>query len=392
MCKTAFSLFIFLAFYDCAYSQQGNYLYIDADKGQLFYVKLNDKVYSSSKGGYIIIPGITDNSSELGIGFPGNSFPEQRFSVLTNKMDQGFHLKNQEGNGWELQELITGVIIRSSNPQKATENTSEVRKNDAFSLMLSRVVNDPAVLIASSTLKEQAKNITAPVVAKPEPEKLEDTLKTETAPKVATLPAIAPELKVDTLVVTLNEPVTGNSKALPTTGPVRKLFDQQFEKVYEATYIDKNDGKTDTVRISYPINMGGSIETKPSAIQTPVAEPISNITTNGLDTSATLTTSIATTSCRLIANEQDLDNLRVKVLDAKTTDDKIAACRTSLLAKCYTVKQIKGLSELFPADEDKFRLFDLAYPFTSDSSAFPLLANLLKEDYYKKRFKTIIRK
>ena len=95
--------------------------------------------------------------------------------------------------------------------------------------------------------------------------------------------------------------------------------------------------------------------------------------------------------CVNFANEQDVDKLRVKMLAVKSTDDKIGAAKKVFKTKCFVTRYIKGLSELFPNDEDRFKFFETAYPFVSDTSSFKGLISLLSDDLYIARFKALVR-
>jgi hypothetical protein len=46
---------------------------------------------------------------------------------------------------------------------------------------------------------------------------------------------------------------------------------------------------------------------------------------------------------------------------------------------------------MFRTDEGKYKLFDAAYPFVSDTNNFKDLAGLLSEEYYINRFKAMVR-
>jgi hypothetical protein len=69
----------------------------------------------------------------------------------------------------------------------------------------------------------------------------------------------------------------------------------------------------------------------------------------------------------------------------------LTAAKKVLKAKCFTTDQIKNLGVLFLTDEGKYKFFDLAYPFVSDSYNFKSLELQLKEAYYIERFKAMIR-
>ena len=95
--------------------------------------------------------------------------------------------------------------------------------------------------------------------------------------------------------------------------------------------------------------------------------------------------------CVNFATEYDLDKLRVRMVDEVTAEDRISAAKKIFRTKCFTTRQIRALTELFLNDEGKYKFLDAAYPFVSDSQDFRKLADLLKEDYYVKRFYAMIR-
>jgi hypothetical protein len=340
----------FITFLICGvtmYSQQPNYLYIEAEKGQPFYVKIKDKVQSCSPGGYIIIPNLLEDSYTLNIGFPKNAFPEQRFTIALNKTDKGYQLKNLGEKGWGLFDLQTMALLANNNMQS---DTNEVKKTDAFSTLLSKVVNDPAVLIENKK----------PAIVSPQSPLRETSAETK---------AIAKKVN-----------------------PV-KLLEWQTDSTYESIYTgDAND----TIRISYPIDK--SVVAAPPATQlTDKKEPAIQSTpqhvpatdTQKPDSSAA---KITNSDCKSFANEQDVDKLRVKILAQGDMDDKLSAAKKYFRGKCFTVKQIRALAELFTQDENKYQLFDIAYPFTSDTENFYQLENGLETEYFKNRFKAMIKK
>jgi hypothetical protein len=95
--------------------------------------------------------------------------------------------------------------------------------------------------------------------------------------------------------------------------------------------------------------------------------------------------------CTNFATEQDVDKLRVKMLAVNSTDDKIGAAKKVFKTKCFVTRYIKALSELFPNDESRFKFFEAAYPFVSDTSSFRGLVDLLSSELYVARFKAMVR-
>jgi hypothetical protein len=100
---------------------------------------------------------------------------------------------------------------------------------------------------------------------------------------------------------------------------------------------------------------------------------------------------IYNSDCKAIAWDNDVDKLRIKMLGAKDVDDKITIARKIFKTKCFTAAQIKGLTELFVTDQDKYKFLDAAYPFALDTENFKQLSYLLTDDYYVKRFRTMVR-
>ena len=67
--------------------------------------------------------------------------------------------------------------------------------------------------------------------------------------------------------------------------------------------------------------------------------------------------------------------------------------RKTWQALAFHYEQIKNhhLRELFATDEGKYKWFDAVYPHVSDTGNFPLLGELIKDEYFLNRFKAMIR-
>lgn len=95
--------------------------------------------------------------------------------------------------------------------------------------------------------------------------------------------------------------------------------------------------------------------------------------------------------CKATAWDSDIDKLRVKMLAASSDDDKIDVAKKLYKLKCLTVKQVRALSELFTTDQARYKWLDAVYPFTTNSYYFPELEDLLKDEYFRNRFKAMVR-
>jgi len=95
-------------------------------------------------------------------------------------------------------------------------------------------------------------------------------------------------------------------------------------------------------------------------------------------------------NCHHYAIEGDVDKLRVKILAVKSRTEKIDAAKKVYKTKCFSVRQIKALSELFKTDEDRILFFEASYTAVSDAYNFKELGNLLTEETYRNRFNEML--
>lgn len=100
---------------------------------------------------------------------------------------------------------------------------------------------------------------------------------------------------------------------------------------------------------------------------------------------------ILNSNCRALANEKDFLTARKKMAAVEGTDAMLMAFRKLLKEKCYTTDQLRNLSVLFLSDTDRYQFLVVAYPFAFDAYRYATLQDLLKEEYYVQRFKTMLR-
>jgi hypothetical protein len=141
------SLLLFIVFICLgigAQSQQYHFVYLQTDNKQPFYVRIQEKLYSSSSSGYLVIPKLRSGSHLLTVGFPKNEWPSQSIPLQITDKDLGYSLKNFDSKGWALFNWQTMEVINSN---QASANNSAVvsttEATDGFSSVLSEVVNTP---------------------------------------------------------------------------------------------------------------------------------------------------------------------------------------------------------------------------------------------------------
>lgn len=163
-----------------------------------------------------------------------------------------------------------------------------------------------------------------------------------------------------------------------TSGGYRKLV-----------FIDRTSNNADTVNIDIPVdetaggNPGGSISDRSDS-----SEQKGAVSGRG---DSSLKASMQNSDCVKFASDADVDRLRVLMLKESNDDDRIFQARKAFKTRCFTTRQVKGLSELFPSDEGRYKFLDAAYPFVSDSGNFRSLLELLSDPYYINRFKAMVR-
>ncbi|MGZ4019865.1 MAG: DUF4476 domain-containing protein [Flavisolibacter sp.] len=159
----------------CASAQKVYFIYIQSDNFSPFYVKMNDKIYSSTTSGYLILSSLVDSTYGFSIGFP-SSQPESRFKVTLGGKDRGFLIKNFDtGLGlFDLQNLTITQSIKDDSPK----NISYIRRNDEFSSLLSRAANDTTLLYAVVRTKIDD------VAVQPQQPQAEDKQKVEEKPVI----------------------------------------------------------------------------------------------------------------------------------------------------------------------------------------------------------------
>jgi Domain of unknown function (DUF4476) len=257
------------------------------------------------------------------------------------------------------------------------------------------------------------------------------SIQKETIPKIKDSTGLVKnaEAKKDTTTIASAKSKTDSDTYKINNPPPNQLLQPRIHKAaelltdtsYIAVFIDELEEKNDTIRISIPFNETITLKkeerqpenefTKTDSI---VAKPIKDSTRffetahkedsiikkNNKVIPVTDTASetpkpklvMINSDCKTIAWDSDIDKLRIKMLLVKTNEEKIILAKKIYTQKCFTVKQVRALSELFTTDEGRYKWLDAVYSFVSDSTNFSSLADILKEEYYLNRFKAMLRK
>ncbi|RYF84494.1 MAG: hypothetical protein EON98_09035, partial [Chitinophagaceae bacterium] len=184
-----------------ASAQKVYFLYFQTEDLSPFYVRMADKIYSSSTAGYLILPNLTDSTYLVSLGFPRSSQPETKFSVTVNQNDKGYLVKNFT-DGLSLFDMQDLSIVKAVSAVR--DNTVYETKTDKFSATLSKAADDPGLLRVPVAKKEEPK-------AKPEEKKEVVTAKLEEPKQAVEMPkdttTAKPAETMQTSTVKSEEPI-----------------------------------------------------------------------------------------------------------------------------------------------------------------------------------------
>ncbi len=230
--KSFITTVFIIAFGMFSKAQQVHFVYLQTEGGQPFYVKINNKVISSSYAGYLILPKLTDGDYKLSVGFPKNEFPEEDYQISVNNQNEGFLLKNFD-KGWGLFNLESFNVIMGSN-SNSNSNTAAVSskklQDDPFSKMLANVVKDSSILQKAEPVKAE------PVINKVDS---------------ATIAKTDSAVNKDSAINKIDSNITVAETPSPFSPPA-VLLSKKNKDGLEAIYIDRNEGVNDTIRIFIP--------------------------------------------------------------------------------------------------------------------------------------------
>lgn len=243
------SVLLLTNFFFFAKAQQVHFVYLQTENSQPFYVKLANKVTSSSPAGYLILPKMADGDYKISVGFPKKEFPEQTFEVSIDKENKGFLLKNFGDKGWGLFNLQSFALVMGENAN--APSSVKTLQDDPFSRMLASVVKD------SSLLETQQLILTNPVPDSPSVKPADSVTENNTAQiKVSDTTEAVKENDLraqDTLVVMRDttQAVAETPQPVVRSSIVRTLQKKEKDGV-EMVYVDKSDDYSDTIRIFMP--------------------------------------------------------------------------------------------------------------------------------------------
>lgn len=138
-----------------AKAQRVYFIYLQSENAAPFFVKMGDKVYSSTSTGYVILSNLKDSTYNFSVGFPGGKVTEKRFAVPISQGDRGFLIKNFE-DGLALFDLQSLGVIKATALTEASGNVQVIAKTDPFTRLLSEAADDASLLTTTVAIKTEA--------------------------------------------------------------------------------------------------------------------------------------------------------------------------------------------------------------------------------------------
>jgi hypothetical protein len=358
--KKYLSIILFLLFGTMAKAQKYQFVYLQTDNKQPFYVKIKDKVLSSSQSGYLVIPKLLAGDYALKVGFPKDQWAQQSFNINIGNADAGYLLKNFAEKGWGLYNMQTMEIVM--NGAAAVKDKTVVENDDAFAATLSGATNTE-LTVKKAPVVEPVKQVEKKVVTDKAISSITKLSTENEADGKSIVYAVNTNNVIDTITVFIpTETVVVKEATAKKTEPEKKATEKK-EKFLDIEMQNPNS----TV-----------VEDSKTLQKNEPAQVVETTSTKSGDKPLVAFNS----DCKAFATEDDFYKGRKKMVDA---------AKKFLKLKCYSVEQIKYLSQLFLNDAGRYNFFDAAYPHTSDSQNFGSLQSLLKETYYVNRFKAMIR-
>ncbi len=372
--KTYLHIAIFLLFSSFAHAQKNFFIYLQTDNKQPFFVKMRDKVMSSSSSGYLVIPKLTIGDYQLTVGFPKDQWPQQAFNINIADKDLGYLLKNFEENGWGLYNMQTMEI--SMNGKAAVKQKPKDENDDAFAATLSGAANAEIIVkktpVAPVVIEESPKVEPAKQPIKKAQSKIDKIETFNDVDGKSITYAIFYDNTIDTVRVFI--PI-GKAPAKPidkTAEPVKQAVVKKEEKFLDIELPNPNSKPAEPVVVELKSDIVPIAKEEPKKASD---KPTVNFNSD----------------CRAFATEDDFFKARKKMVAEDNDEAMVDAARKIFKTKCFSVEQIKNLSLLFLNDNSKYNFFDAAYPHASDSQNFLSLQAELKDEYYIKRFKAMVR-
>lgn len=362
-------------------AQINHFIYIQTENKQPFYVKLKERLYSSSAQGYLVVPKLPEGEYNITIGFPKNEFPPKQLNITVGKNDEGYLYRQTMNKEWALYNLYTMQMVSADTKVQAVVKEAKPVVRDTIASVLTPATED--VKPASETIKDES----IPAVVKQSEE-----IKTVKEPVQPVIDTVV-KIPATTIIESIPQPKKEVVARISQTTDAGNAFVSYA--VYEASGTDTVDiiiePGVKTVEVVQPLADTQKLVTsssQPATSNKPAADSVNIPSTSNNQPAAIISTNM---NCKKMATEQDFFQLRKKMAAAPSEDEMIMIAQKAFRLKCYSTQQVRNLTVLLLNEEGRYRFLDVAYSGVSDQHNYKTLRNLLTEDYYLRRFDAMLR-
>jgi hypothetical protein len=437
-------------------AQRVYFIYLQSENAIPFYVKLGDKIHSSSTAGYLILSNLKDSVYSFSVGLAGKQQAEPRFKITIANGDRGFLIKemDQKLALFDFHSLEVIAPIAAVNLM----NEDFVTRTDNFTKTLSQAANDPSLMmeaVKKQPIMEEVVKV-KPVVQE---EKVIPTVaiadtntsgSSNDSTAAVTTATIADTIKQDdnTLIDTV---AVGVIKEIADTTTIQETSinkkEREAEKGTEVTGVatktiieaakSEESSKEPAVKEELPVNLElpykrtTVIRRSESSTSEGFGLTFIDYATDGNDTIRLLIPNPKVTfkvvesikpetsetvkavedqssapvlidtadalsskspACIAKATDGDFRRLRKEMAAQESDAEMLTKAKEVFRSKCFTVEQVKHLSTLFLTPESKYAFFEGIIKNISDAENVASLQSELKDDLNSNRFKALIAK
>ena len=367
-------------------AQINHFIYIQTENKQPFYVKLKERLYSSSAQGYLVVPKLPEGEYNITIGFPKNEFTPKQLNITVGKNDEGYMYRQTMNKEWALYNLYTMQMVSADTKVQAVVKEAKPVVRDTIASVLTPATEN--VKPASETIKNES--IPAAV-------KQSEEIKTVKEPVQPVIDTVV-KIPATTIIESIPQPKKEVVARISQTTDAGNAFVSYA--VYEASGTDtvdiiiESDVKSSVKPVSdihQPVTSNQppvTISPQPATSNKPPADSVNIPSTSNSQPAAIISTNM---NCKKMATEQDFFQLRKKMAAAPSEDEMIMIAQKAFRLKCYSTQQVRNLTVLLLNEEGRYRFLDVAYSGVSDQHNYKTLRNLLTEDYYLRRFDAMLR-
>lgn len=348
--KAFLCLFVLFFISTVVKAQKKHFIYFQSENKEPFFVMINNKNYSSSLSGYLIIPRLKNGKYFFIAGFPKDKYPEQKFSYVVNDKDAGFVLKQYGKSGWGLFNVVdfSNLMANDNNWEQDKIQNDTIQLDDSYAINTNLKTNLQGTSQSNKTIQEKAETnapsnnkIVADTSSKTK--KTGDSISTEKFSSETATPIVTQsKVQVDKV-----------DNATPTNKGIIRAYQKNGINGVDEMYIDYTTNPTDTIIVFIPINTETETNSNLNLTQ--------NIVHTKSNNSKNVNANQYNTSCVYLATESDYLKTR-KLMSAETSDDKmIKTAKNNFNNKCYYVEQIQKLGLLFLSEQSRLKFFKSAY-------------------------------